>query len=54
MVLCKEISPAEMASSDNPELEDDCNDGDNCLLDLSDGVHSEEKVQFVKVSCFLL
>ncbi|THU73961.1 hypothetical protein C4D60_Mb04t28350 [Musa balbisiana] len=49
LVLCKEISPAEMASSDNPELEDDCNDGDNCLLDLSDGVHSEEKVQFVKV-----
>ncbi|CAL9757451.1 unnamed protein product [Musa acuminata subsp. burmannicoides] len=49
LVLCKEISPAEMASSDNPDLEDDCNDGDNCLLDLSDGVHSEEKVQFVKV-----
>ncbi|CAL9088163.1 unnamed protein product [Musa textilis] len=49
LVLCKEISPAEMASSDNPDLEDDCNDGDNYLLDLSDGVHSEDKVQFVKV-----
>ncbi|KAG6506089.1 hypothetical protein ZIOFF_031404 [Zingiber officinale] len=46
LVLCKEVLPTVCDSS---EHEDDFNDGDNSLLDLSDELPSEENVQFVKV-----
>ncbi|WOK99434.1 multisubstrate pseudouridine synthase 7 [Canna indica] len=49
LVFCKETSPAEVSSSGISEHEDDCNERDNCLLDLSDEVQSEENVQSVKV-----
>ncbi|XP_042387375.1 pseudouridylate synthase 7 homolog isoform X2 [Zingiber officinale] len=45
LVLCKEVLPTVCDSS---EHEDDFNDGDNSLLDLSDELPSEENVQFVK------